>query len=1003
MKLEKLEKLYNDAKEFYITSRIPLCSWKLQKSIYTKPGVYKNISEPRSVSVGEKWGDIGETGVFDTFIRCGKIPENSRAFLHCITGGEAQIYINGVSFAGNDPNHFSVDITDIYKNHSQLDLKVESFVRVCQDAVGDAVTDNGSSGIFSMAEIVIADIQTEELFKDISFALDLGHCSDEYRFSIEKVLSEIFIAADINNPQIFRSKAANFRLLIDSAISKLNPLSDCQRVYMIGQSHLDLAWFWSQFETYRKVVRTFSTVLQLSKKYPFYKFSMPQLKLFEMVKEFDSQLFSNLKTSVLNGTVEPSGMFYLEPDTNLVWGEALVRQLLRGKKVLKENFGSLTCSESLIDAFGYSGNLPQILKKFGIKNIFLTKMMWYNDTTEFPYSIFNWKGVDGTSITAATMPWFNRQCTPRELKENVSKNKQKNILKDTPVFFGWGDGGGSADDIHLSFLERLLKWQRPYKITSGTIDGFFKKVAYCKPDLPEYFGEIYQEGHRGCYTSQCEIKRRNKELENSIRNLELLSSYFAGYNAEEYQTNLSSQIDIMLTNQFHDILPGSSVGKVYEIAHKDFDVAQSLLNAEWNKLKARLCKNEHSTTVFNPTSYNGYSRISVPIKEGKAYVLYEDNKPLPYEYAEDRLIFDVKSSPYTFTPYSTKTISDFENNTILTSDSYLENNYLKLEFDRAGNISVFDKTNGLYTIKKGIFLKLFNDNPMNCDAWDIDSDYTEGETVLNPCSVEGVFKSPIRSFITLNYFFGKSCVKLTISLYHNAEYFDFNYEVDWNEKHKLLKHEFVTDFLSSYSVFDIPFGTIRRDTHHNTPYQQAKFEVPALTFADIGENNRGFCIISESKNGYKCEDNILSVSLLRSPTYPDPEADMGKHTFHISVYPHSDSYTAKKIYHTAMSVVHHPLLIENAKLLGSMFSLQENSSAHIETVKLSEDNSAFILRISEAEGSTCRQTLTFGITVNSVTECLLNEEPVADMLLQNNSFEFVLRPNEIKSFIINIK
>ena len=212
---------------------------------------------------------------------------------------------------------------------------------------------------------------------------------------------------------------------------------------MIGQSHLDLAWFWTQFETYRKVGRTFSTVLQLQKKYPFYKFSMPQLKLFEMVKEYDPQLFSDLKASVLNGATEPSGMFYLEPDTNLVWGEALVRQLLRGKKILKENFGKLTCSESLIDAFGYSGNLPQILKQCGIENVFLTKMMWYNDTTEFPYSIFSWKGIDGTTVTAATMPWFNRQCTPRELKENVSKNKQKNLLKDTPVFFGWGDGGGS--------------------------------------------------------------------------------------------------------------------------------------------------------------------------------------------------------------------------------------------------------------------------------------------------------------------------------------------------------------------------------------------------------------------------------------------------------------------------------------------------------------------------------------------------------------------------------
>lgn len=1003
MKLEKLEKFYKDAKEFHITSRLTLCNWELQKSIYVSHGIYKNISEPKSVSVGEKWGNIGETGVFGTSIKCGEAPENSRVFFRCITGGEAQLYINGKRFAGNDPNHFSIDITDVYKNNFTLDLKVESFVRVCQDAVGDAITDNGSSGIFSMAEIVITDIQTEELLKDIAFALDLGYCSDEYRFSMEKVLSKIFLAADISNPQLFRSNAENFRMLIDSAISALAPLSDCQKVYMIGQSHLDLAWFWTQFETYRKVGRTFSTVLQLQKKYPFYKFSMPQLKLFEMVKEYDPQLFSDLKASVLNGATEPSGMFYLEPDTNLVWGEALVRQLLRGKKILKENFGKLTCSESLIDAFGYSGNLPQILKQCGIENVFLTKMMWYNDTTEFPYSIFSWKGIDGTTVTAATMPWFNRQCTPRELKENVSKNKQKNLLKDTPVFFGWGDGGGSADDIHLSFLERLLKWQKPYKTDSGTIDDFFKKASYCKTELPEYFGEIYQEGHRGCYTSQCEIKRRNRELENSIRSLELISSYFVGYDAEKYQLNLNSPIDILLTNQFHDILPGSSVGKVYEIAHKDFDNAKRLLDAEWNKLKNVFGRNEHSATVFTPTSYNGYSRISVPIKEGNAYVLYENNLPLPYEYADDRLIFEVKASPYTFTPYFTKTISDFENSTFLTNESCLENNYVKLDFDSTGNISVLNKTNGLYTIKKGIILKLFNDNPMNCDAWDIDSDYTEGETVLTPVSVEGVFKSPVRSFIRLNYSFGKSRVKLTISLFNHAEYFDFDYEIQWNEKHKLLKHEFVTDFLSSYSVFDIPFGTIRRDTHHNNPYQQAKFEVPALTFADIGENNRGLCIISESKNGYKCEDNILSVSLLRSPAHPDPEADIGSHSFHISMYPHSGSYTAEKIYHTAMSVVHPCLLIENTELFGCMFSLSKNSSANIETVKLSDDNSAFILRISEAEGSTCRQTLTFGITVKSVTECLLNEEPVADVPLQNNSFEFILHPNEIKSFIIKVR
>lgn len=1003
MKLEKLEKFYQAAREFPVIARTPLPSWQLQKSVYRKLGVYEPISPPRLISVGEKWGNVGETGIFRTTAECAGLPEDSRVYLRCITGGEAQLFMGGVRFAGNDPNHFSIDITDAYQNNSRLDFKVESFVRVCQDAVGDAVTDNGSSGIFSLAEIVITDIQTEELLKDIAFALDLGFCSDEYRFAMETALTAIFLAADIRDPRLFRSNAGTFRRQIQEAIEALPPLSQEQKVYMVGQSHLDLAWFWTQFETYRKVGRTFSTVLRLAEKYPFYRFSMPQLKLFEMTKELDPQLFSQVRDAVAHGVIEPSGLFYLEPDTNLVWGEALVRQLLRGRKVLEDSFGSMTCSESLIDAFGYSGNLPQILRQCGVENVFVTKMMWYNDTTSFPYSIFRWVGVDGTGVTAATMPWFNRQCTPRELKENVARNKQKDLLKDTPVFFGWGDGGGGADDNHLSFLQRLLKWGKPYQVQAGTINGFFETVSGCADRLPEYFGEIYQEGHRGCYTSQCEIKRRNKELEHSIRDLELLSSFFAGYDPDRYQTDLRPSLDIMLTNQFHDILPGSSVEQVYRIAQEDFDAAQKGLAAEWEKLKAGLPRRENSATVWNPASYNGYSRVCVPVTDGRAAVLCAGGRPLPYEYDETRLLFEVPVSAYAFTPYQTQIVSDLQGNTVLTDEPCLENNCLKLQFDAEGRLSLLDKSNGLSIVEDGVFLKLYHDNPMNCDAWDIDSDYAEGETILKPFSVEGVYKSPVRSYIRLRYAFGESSAQLTISLYHHAPYLDFDYQVDWKESHKLLKQEFATNLLSSHAFFDIPFGTIRRDTHGNNPYQQAQFEVPALSFADLVEHNRGLCVVSESKNGYHCHQNVLSVSLLRAPTYPDPTADRGRHDFHIAVYPHSSARSDNSVYHTAMSVIHPCRLMDQTAISGAMFTLSEPSGAQIETVKLSEDNAAFVLRISETEGSSSLQNVQLGVPVKSVTECLLNEEPIADVPLENNTFSFTLRPYQIKSFLLKVK
>lgn len=973
-----------------------ITNWTLQKFIYLSPEKYRSITDTAAITVGEHWGEPGETGIFKSRLSCGQASDKCRVYVEIITGGEAQLAINDSLYAGNDPNHFRIDISAPYRNNSFLDLQVESYVRFSVNEVGVKTTEIGETGDFVKADVIIVDSEIEELGKDLAFLADLGACDELYLPIVEELMAEIMDSIDFAPHNLTTEKAKNFRKKIDEVISDLPVLDNKHGVYMIGQSHLDIAWFWTKYETYRKTGRTFSSVLRLQEKYPFYTFSMPQIKLFEMLEEWDNPTFEAVKAAVHNGKIEPFGGLYLEPDTNLPCGESLARQFLRGKRYINDQFGEVTAGESLIDAFGYSGNLPQILRQCGIRHVYLTKMRWYNDTTEFPYSVFLWKGVDGTEIPVSTMPWFNRACTPDEVCKNVKLNLQKDVLNDVPVFFGWGDGGGGADDDHLSGLERLLKWQKPYRVDAGTTNRYYREHVQDLKNLPVYEGEIYQEGHRGCFTSQAETKKQNRELEIQLRTLELLDCCMAGYHAKRSKLNREFIEDTLLLNQFHDILPGSSAGAVYQHVRRDYAEAFAEVECQKKNILESLPQDENYVTIFNPTGQK-YNAV-ITVEEGTA-LADSSGELYPLDAGFNEAV--VPLTPYGLCSFRIRQRNKMADDVRHKNSFCLENEKLRAVFTKDGGLQLFDKLQQLAITKNGgMSLKIYEDYPKKCDAWDVDLDYMDKFTVLKPTEIEGAYHSPLREFIRLKYVTGNSQIQLEISLYAHEDFLRFQYTVDWQERHRFLRQEFETNMVQTEAYFDIPFGVIRRDTAENTPYQIAQFEVPAVTFADLCEGNRGLAIISAEKNGYRAKHGNLSVSLLRGPEYPDPEADIGTHNFSIVLYPHSGHYSNSRVVETASMVVNKPVMLNGYCCDRQWISIDNTSAVQLETIKLAENKKGYILRLNEKKGSTQVVKIKLSIEKYAVYSCNLLEELQEEIPARGQTFSAVFSPCQIRSFFI---
>ncbi|SFL45610.1 alpha-mannosidase [Gracilibacillus orientalis] len=795
-------------------------------------------------------------------------------------------------------------------------------------------------------------------------------------------------------------------------------------VNAIGHTHIDVAWLWRLKHTREKVARSFSTVLRLMEQYPDYIFLQTQPQLYEYIKHDYPDIYQQMKTRIKEGRWEPEGGMWLEADCNLTSGESLVRQLLHGTRFFKEEFGKDCEYLWLPDVFGYSWALPQILKKSGIHTFMTTKISW-SQYNKMPHDTFKWRGIDGTEILThfITTPeddrWFytyNGKINPKSVKGIWEAYRDKDVNNELILSYGYGDGGGGVNREMLEMIDRLDKMPGLPNIKTGRADDYFRKLHETVENTDQYVhtwdGELYLEYHRGTYTSQAYNKRMNRKMELLLREAEWINVFHSVINQdwEQYpQAKLNDSWKIVLRNQFHDIIPGSSIREVYEDSYQEYNEAYQLAQEAHDQASTRLVDNQLDFyTVTNSASfmrtdlveitnqedelqwydYQGEKLESQKTKDGNWMVKVNDVPALGSKSIYAKREKDVSSAVFSYT-------SD-KLSTPLLEIAWNENGQLTKIFDKKAKRDVLPSQ-----AKANIF-QVFEDKPMLFDAWDIDIYYQQKmKEIQKLISVELIEDGPIRSIVQFQWEYANSTIKQNMVVYSENPRIDFETYIDWHEREQLLKAAFPVDVRSTEATYDIQYGNVTRPTHWNTSWDLARFETVGHQWADLSETGYGVSLLNDSKYGYDIKDNIMRLTLLKSSTDPDVKQDQGEHYFQYAIYPHQGDWRNAKTVQQAWNL-NNPLVAVEGKMDNKSLFSMDTDHVMIDAVKKAEDDNKIIVRLHEFTGARETIHINSDFPIHSWQECNLLEEPISEKV-KDEPLYFTIHPYEIKAFIIELK
>ncbi len=757
-------------------------------------------------------------------------------------------------------------------------------------------------------------------------------------------------------------------------------------VHLVGYSHIDLAWLWRKEETIHLVLpRTFSSVLKLMEEFPGFKFTMSQGQLYEWARNFHPDIFNRIRQRAGQGLWEPiSG--WVENDCNLPGGESFVRQFLYGVKEIRRDFGKRTWIAICPDSFGYNGNMPQLLYHCGFRHFYTQKLHW-NDTNEFPYRLFWWKGIDGTRIL-----------TLQSVGSYVEKIREKNIIRlikehrahhpwirNVMVVYGVGDHGGGPTRKDLENAVMLMKRKDFPKLKFSTVENYFRSVMGEGRDavsrLPEMEGELYLEYHRGTYTSQELTKRFNLESETALVTAEKLCSIAFLYGESWPGREFSEAWKRHLLNQMHDILPGSGIKEVYDDAQKDylanFVAARKVCRKAMRRLSA-LFPNVpgRRLVLFNSLSWERNALVELRLPEGVYnergnFMLQGEGlkEPIPCQRsAMDRntIVFRIKLPPMGFRTVGLVKGSSggIPKKDVVPGIYTIENDLVKVTVDaRTGRISsITDKRTGWEVLKNGgqAGYQFFDDKPKHYDAWNLGLRYICD--IEKPESVEIVEAGPVRKTIKTVHRYSESKFVTYISVVEGDPKVYIRCIVDWLERRKLLKFAFPMSIDPDVATYEIAFGALQRSTRRRTSWEKARYEVSGLAFADLTEDGKGAAILTHGRHGFDAKDGVLRVSLLKAPVSPDPTADKHRHDLRIALLPHKGDWRDAALGCESREW-NHPVLTFFVKAragermkLGSYVSFfsVEPKSVILETVKKAEERNSLILRLFESTGRPAR-------------------------------------------------
>ena len=724
------------------------------------------------------------------------------------------------------------------------------------------------------------------------------------------------------------------------------------RIAAVGHAHIDTAWEWPLREGKRKCARSWATQLELMDEFSDYVFACSQPAQYAWIKESYPDLYARIKQKVASGQWEPVGGMWVEADCNLPSGEALVRQLLHGKRFFIEEFGYETKIVWLPDVFGYPGNLPQLIKESGC-DYFLTQKLSWNDTNPPEHHTFWWEGIDGTRVFTHFPPadTYNGDFSRDELEYSLRNFKDRSRSADSLYLFGYGDGGGGPTEDMIESAHRS-------GVPIAHAAEFFDRASAGAHDLATERGELYFELHRGTYTTQARTKRLNRQAQTALREAEMWSVAAGDYPAEE----LHGLWQTLLLNQFHDILPGSSIDWVYEEAERDLaNVAYAGTRAAVRAIK-KVSGDGYRTAVFNVNSHRRREVI---------------------EFGHRLRLVDAPACGWAVQTEQ----SIYDDQRVRVSERGLENDALRVRWDERGLlVSIWDKQAHREVLSgPGNLLQVHDDNPKRWDAWDLDPEYIDSKTDLVEL-VDQTIEEPggLRGAVRFTRRYGRSRITQRMVLDAGLRVLRFECEVDWREVHRLLKVAFPVTVSAREAQYEIQFGHLARPTHAETSQAKAMFEVCAQRWADLGDQAYGVALLNDSKHGYDIRGSVMRLSLLRSPTHPDPTADQGLHHFTYALLPHRGDFRTAGVIEAAEDL-NAPLRAVFTDLPdGERLSLVEVDTPQVivEGIKRAEDSNAVVVRLYEAWGRPCRARLKTNFASRRVTVCDLLERERAEASLE---------------------
>jgi alpha-mannosidase len=1018
--------------------RIRLENWKtaIEKSIYHKLGEVPvegfltrdqlNPTEAargrfKPMKTGAAWGAKWEYAWFRSEIKLPREAAGRQIVLRwgkagpftLNAGGDSRVRVNGREVGGCDWAHPEVLLTPRGKMGQTFKILIESYAghgpMVCESGPwpeGHSSVPEPPAEQQRVREMSFG-IWEEDLYQawcDLLVLLEVRDAQDPNSLrtaEIDAALKAFSLEADLELPR------AEMVESVRRARRCLEKVLDCRNgstapwMYCFGHSHIDVAWLWPLAETERKCARTFASQLSLMDRYSEYKFLQSQAHLYWMTRRLYPDLYARIKQAVRKGQWLVEGGMWVEPDTNITGGESLIRQILHGKRFFREEFGVNCELLWLPDVFGYSGALPQILVGCGMRYFSTQKIFWnYNGGDPFPYNTFWWEGIDGSQILSHFHYDYNSPTNPASLVKRWNERVQKDGLDARLFPFGWGDGGGGPTRNHLEFLRRQKDLEGVPRTKIAAPNEFFKREERRPGKLPVYLGELYFQAHRGTYTTQARTKRGNRKCEFALREAELWGAVATvrnrryRYPARQMEETWRN----VLLNQFHDIIPGSSINRVYEEA--EALSSQSLTDAwtEADRAMGALVKADAGAiTVFNSLAWD--RMVLAPLPAGWAGAEHEGDPLVTQDIGGTRYV-EVSVPGCGWTTLTEGEAWPTAAQSLQATPTRMESEVLRLEFNRKGElVSMWDKTVGreLAASPMNAF-KLFKDVPTNYDAWDIDSTYKLNPVELTAAAqIEVISAGPLAAVLRIRRKINQSEMEQEVWLRRNSRRVEFRTRMDWREKHKLLKVAFPTPLRCDEAIHEIQFGHLRRPTHASRPYDADRFEVSNQKWSAVVEENAGLAVLNDCKYGINVEGGSLQLTLLRSPLAPDMTADQGRQDFTYAVYAWTGPFAESGIVREGYDL-NVPARVRQGAAGSAAVVAIGSPSVILETVKPAEDGSGdLILRMYESLRTTVKCTVLTELPfVKALSVNLVEEEP-KPLASKKGVLELEFKPFEIKT------